>query len=617
MPTRVIGLAMLVVLAISATTHAQVLDASRSIDWSTAGIVGGVPTRTTICATFSAGATAAQINSAIAACPSGQVVKLNAGTYSIGGLMFDNKSDVTLRGAGANQTFITFSSPVSCGGLSSNICVKSVDSNYADSPSHTATWSAGYTRGATSITLSSTTNLSVGRLLILDQENNSDTDTGTIWVCSTTDVCSNGGPGGGGRPGPPRREQQQIVTVTNISGSTVTITPGLYMPNWSAGLNPGAWWSDSTVTGVGIEDLSLDHHVSDEQAGITFMNATNCWVKGIRSLVANRNHVWLYLSAKNIVRDSYFYSSENNASESYGIEQFQAADNLIENNILHHITAPIIANSANGSVVSYNYLFDDDYWNTAWMQASNYHHATGTNFLLHEGNEGVGLVFDNVHGPAFFVTAFRNYFTGFENMAQSAQTIPIHIYAYSRYHNIVGNVVGTTGYHTTYECLPISQAWGDCGGPGQIGSIGDNTSVFTVGWNGNGGTGYDGGNDPIAASTLMRWGNYDTVTSTARFQSSEVPSGLSLYANPVPGTQTLPTSLYLSAKPGWWRATMPWPAIGPDVTGGTGPGSHVYKNPAHTCYDASSKTNGVVNFDAATCYAPRRWWVRIHLPGED
>ena len=35
-------------------------------------------------------------------------------------------------------------------------------------------------------------------LLILDQQNDSNTDTGNIWVCSDTSVCSDGGPAGGG-----------------------------------------------------------------------------------------------------------------------------------------------------------------------------------------------------------------------------------------------------------------------------------------------------------------------------------------------------------------------------------------------------------------------------------
>src|SRR5436305_7233411 len=78
-----------------------VLSPTRAIDWSQAGVVGGIPNRATVCTTLNPGATAAQINAALAACPTGQVVFLNAGTYNISaGIIFNNKRGVTLRGAG-------------------------------------------------------------------------------------------------------------------------------------------------------------------------------------------------------------------------------------------------------------------------------------------------------------------------------------------------------------------------------------------------------------------------------------------------------------------------------------------------------------------------------------
>src|SRR5213594_3672288 len=48
-----------------------ILDPSRAIDWSHAGIPGGIPNRATICTSLDPGSTAAQIDAAIAACPSG------------------------------------------------------------------------------------------------------------------------------------------------------------------------------------------------------------------------------------------------------------------------------------------------------------------------------------------------------------------------------------------------------------------------------------------------------------------------------------------------------------------------------------------------------------------
>ena len=102
---------------VNAQAWSGIISSSRAIDWSKAGVIGGIPNRTTICATLNPGATASQINSAIAACPSGQVVKLNAGTYSLsGGIVFNNKSNVTLRGAGPDQTILAFSAGGGCAG---------------------------------------------------------------------------------------------------------------------------------------------------------------------------------------------------------------------------------------------------------------------------------------------------------------------------------------------------------------------------------------------------------------------------------------------------------------------------------------------------------------------
>src|SRR5208337_666265 len=74
--------------------------------------------------------------------------------------------------------------------------------------------------------------------------------------------------------------------------------------------------------------------------------------------------------------------------------------------------------------------------------------------------------------------------------------------------------------------------------------------------------------DSLVASTLMRWGNYDTVNAATQWNPSEVPSGLSSYANPVPSNHLLPASFIYTARPVWWPATKAWPPIGPDVSQG-------------------------------------------------
>src|ERR1700687_4562368 len=142
-------------LGVATQVEAQtIINAARRTDWTQAGIPGGVPNRTTICATLNPGVTFTQINNAIAACNNG-VVFLNQGTYNLsGGIVFNNKSNVTLRGAGPNQTFLKFTAGSSCGGLGGDLCMINSDPDCAGcgSPSNVANWTAGYAQGAAVIT---------------------------------------------------------------------------------------------------------------------------------------------------------------------------------------------------------------------------------------------------------------------------------------------------------------------------------------------------------------------------------------------------------------------------------------------------------------------------------
>jgi len=73
-------------------------------------------------------------------------------------------------------------------------------------------------------------------------------------------------------------------------------------------------------------------------------------------------------------------------------------------------------------------------------------------------------------------------------------------------------------------------------------------------------------------------------------------------------THTLPPSFYLNAKPSWWTASIPYPPIGPDVTGGTYVSGHANLNPAANCYinvmggGLNNPTGSPLNFNANTCY---------------
>src|SRR5208282_5878500 len=229
-----------------------------------------------------------------------------------------------------------------------------------------ADWSAGYTVGTTAITLSTTTGLAVGMLIAIDQCDDgfsgtgsgshfqggcgtgSNADTGNIWNCvsptTSGGVCSSYSAGGSART---NRSQQQWVKVTNISGSTVTISPGLYMPNWRTGQSPGAWWpttSGSTplyITNSGVENITFDmtnYTVSPSQSSaIVFNWAYGCWASGNRIIQTSRNHVFITFAAHTTVQSNYMFVTDTATTESYGIEDYGGSDNLIVNNIGQHV----------------------------------------------------------------------------------------------------------------------------------------------------------------------------------------------------------------------------------------------------------------------------------------
>jgi len=349
-----------------AQTWSGIIAPARAVDWSKAGVSGGIPARATNCATLSPGATVTQINSAISSCASGQTVFLNAGTYSLsGGIDFNGKDNVTLRGAGADKTLLVFSNNASCRGFSTPVCMDSGDLNWKGGTANLANWTAGYTKGTTTITLSSVPNLKVGYPIILDQTDDT-TDNGGIIVSDSTSS-SGGGPfsleGNGGGSQRSGRQQEQIVTVTGCGGVTtagaacsgsnvtVNISPGLYMPNWSSGRSPQAWWATNPLQNAGVEDVSIDV-TGTTGAGIEIFNCVNCWVAGVRDINSSRAHVQVQYSARVTVRDSYFFLTRNSVSQSYGVECYAGSDILVENNIFQAVASPQMINGAcSGSVI--------------------------------------------------------------------------------------------------------------------------------------------------------------------------------------------------------------------------------------------------------------------------
>jgi len=265
-------------------------------------------------------------------------------------------------------------------------------------------------------------------------------------------------------------------------------------------------------------------------------------------------------------------------------------------------------------VYGYNFWIDDYYVGASgqWMQQAYMGHDAGNSFNLYEGNQGSALACDDIHGTSALDTIFRNWLNGRDydtaggaGNQPTEQTYPIDLDAYCRGYNIIANVLGTPGYHVNYQFrggIDAQPGGGPC-----------DTVIYEIGWGGgqcstDGTAGVITG-DPAVSNSLMRWGNYDVATSAVHWDSTESsPAAVThISAQSTPGSHSLPASFYYTSKPSFW-GSMPWPATGPDVSGGTGPGGFAYRNPAATCYysSLSGPTDGSGNplpFDANTCYS--------------
>jgi hypothetical protein len=662
---------LLVVFSLSA--HAQnwttFLDPSRAVPWNPGFTI---PSYTAACpiqptllpGSASAAANAVTIQAALASCtPTQNVVNLPSGTYYVTNFNFGSQGQQVLRGAGPNSTYIyiTNSSGTTCNGNGGSVCMTSNPVYYDGSSvvlsgSSQCTWTAGYAQGSTTITLTGCGGTPpLNHTVILDQANDSN-DTGGVFLCDTTTgtsgsyVCTYKGYGAGNSDGRiingKTHSEQQIVQITGVTalggGSyTVTISPGVYFTNIRSSQSPGAWWP-GFVQNDGIEALTLDYSQSTagstNAAAITMYNCYECWVKNVRSIDAGRNHVSVIQSANDVVRDSYFYQSQAHSSVSYVIEPEEVSALLVENNIFQQVTNPIMSGNCSGCVFGYNVGLDDEYTTpSSFMTGSYASHNAGNQFDLYEGNMFSGIWVDDAWGTSDQSTMFRNSLPGWQS-GKTQTTVPLLIRAWSRDYNYVGNILGQPGYHTRYQVYATS-------GTGGVNLGDENSAIYSIGTADSEGlcTSQEPACDALGWTTLMRWGNYDTVNGATQWNSTEASPAANAYVNSNFSSSyfsslahTLPASLYYNSAPSWWPSGKNWPPIGPDVsTGNIGTcssastysgaqatssaqcaggavqsawASTVTSIPAEDCYlitmgGPPDGSGSLLSFDANTCYS--------------
>ncbi len=521
------------------SAFAEIIPSARKIDWTYAGIPGGIPSRTTICATIDAGTygggdvnATTTIQAALDACPSGQVVYVPAGTYQIDTYL-RMRSNVTLRGAGQGITTLK------AGGSARNQLIYFYDAYIYDeivgSPTTYNITSA--VKDSLVVSLNSVSGISVGDLLLLNQLNDGTEVTNLGWAGGSPTTCTFCGIANG------TRSLGQVVEVSAVNGLDVSTTVPLH---WTidVGLTPLAYrlLGSHMLRWAGLEDMTLTQDTGIVEYLVQVNGAQYCWVKNVEIINTKAIGIFTYYAIQSDFSGNYLhdYIGIGN-SLAYGFSlSFYSSNNLIYNNIIHNMSNGGIEThgGASGNVVAYNYLHDILFYIPTWLiDSPALAHGAYPKMNLWENNIGYMAQGDDIWGSSGYNTIFRSRSFGYLSDTVTANNAAIRLSGLTHYYNIVGSVLGTTGKSDTYEV--------------HDGQVVNNASlyVWVLGKSSQGAP-----DDTLVRSTVYRHGNYDYVTNSTIW-------------DPGIGDHVIPASLYLSLRPDWWCAETPWPPIGPDVAG--------------------------------------------------
>ena len=538
-------------LLLVGTLHAGVLPADRSIDWSQAGVAGGIPNVTTIFTNMTGldntgnRDISAAVNAAISACPSNRVVSLPAGKFLLTSTL-NMRNGVVLRGQGsrtillgnANGTLINFYGPYWYWNRT----------NLA----------SGYAKGSTNLALTGLpSDIAVGTKIQITESN----DVSLVNQC-----------GGDGCVG--EYSVGQWVQVTAINGANLTIWPPLYY-NYTNTLSPiihysvnGASAAANFMERAGVEGLV----VSNLNAGAAVVNfnfsfAANCWLKNVQSYWGSVCHVWTYDTYRCEIRDSLFagVTAPITSSRCYGLQMgtpnlpkpcSKTTGLLCENNIWAGCRGSIVVGyGAAGCVVGYNYFVNETNETPSILRADIFIHSAHPIMNLFEGNVGSCINADDFHGSSSGNVIFRNFWRGRDAAKKTVSSLrSVEMDAWQRYYTVVGNVLGYPGITNDMAALvnPAGGALYKAIAPNTIWGYGNWYKALMFGYNGEGGgTTMD---DTNVFPTALVTGNYDYVRNTTSWDTN--------------GVQALPASLYLARQPDWWTTygSTAFPPIGSDRT---------------------------------------------------
>jgi hypothetical protein len=577
------------------------IDTMRFTEWNPGfNSAGGIPERATIYTTLSpsGGEDSDLIQAAIDACPSGQVVQLTAGVFTVNDYILIDK-DITLRGEGPGVTILEKTDGAipdqEYPSTSEPVIIVGPGRWPGPDESTSQNLTADGDKGDMSVTVENGNDFEPGQFVLLDEYSGASwqpdrVGRGQIWASPDyravwnfniltsgdtvgepiTPTTPTGGPAASWYCRQDR-VTNEIKEVASVAGNVITFTSPLHISYRTSHTAQLTRYTDVGNGGVhiayaGIEDLTVTRGTN---GNIIFTCAAYSWMKNVENSVFHGGGVAIHNSFRLEIRDSYIHDAAWPCPGGAGyaiIQQRGSSEILFENNVIVRANKVMVARCAgSGSVFGYNYA-DQGFinYNSAWIECGlNASHMTGPHHVLFEGNYGFNWDSDDTHGNSIYMTVFRNHLRGirkpFTNphngdfIDDSAQTGNgpkrcIGAMGYSYWMTFLGNVLGAEDQMN--EWLYESSGTMSMRQPG----------IWMLGWTAS---------EPYycdtnVTATAVRDGNWDWVQEQQSWHNS----------SPV----TFQNSLYLSDKPDFF-GDNPWPWVDPET--GT-----VYKLPAKERFDS-------------------------------
>ena len=544
----------LVALSPSAA-RGQLIPPDRRLDWgrSFIGVPGGIPNRTDIYCNVrvripgsdlvakgdNTTDDSAALNAAIASCPANKVVYIPAGDYVCKHPLNIIKDNITIRGDGPKT--------VLHGRMqSSSWAFITVGGYLVNSADYLAVVS-GATKGSTKIAVPTVPeSVSANKATILLSQAN-DYPYVRRLIYTTERV-----------PDPVGKHNMSLTAwVTGTTATSITFWPPLPF-DLKNGPVSYKYFAGRGAIRTGLEDLKI---VCDTPAtfNVLFDRCYGCWVKNLESAYTSQAHIYAVRSVCCEFKDSYVHDffGKGGGNNGEGIELYSDCSGcLIENNIIHHCFPGInTSGSSSGNVIAYNFGCDSRSGSSVIGNDFDANHGPHNVMNLWEGNVGTMFQSDGYYGSASHITVFRNHFSGVHPGGLTQHRICVDLTHWSTYFNIVGNVLGVSGWK---DSLPTRRS-GDYSSTDK-GYAGHLPVIYRFGFPNMGNNDYtevstnpttarmNDLDDNVLATTLLL-GNFDYYHNETM--------------NPV---KELPPSLFYTSTPDWWPSKIPWPPIGPDLT---------------------------------------------------